>query len=243
MRKDIKMYKGFSLIEMLLTIVILTVVMLLVASTLNTVIKVSNTANSKNLARSDVNYIMDQYSRLISNSDLDDIYLYNSANYNPNADTYSSSIRYLGVDANGVPVIKTQPDGDLDLYGIADRPVDGAVGTEIHVRLYGYPLWTCLGYFRDELNNYGYIVKTTKADLSDHSTCFEEGAIINILHSFSVDATDFSIRYVDIGDDKNSMFIINAGLTPLYWPVSDAFPVTKEVNRQIVISTESLTWY
>lgn len=243
MRKDIKKYNGFSLIEMLLTIMILSVVMLLVASTLNTVIKVSNTANSKNLARSDINYIMDQYSRLISNSDLDDIYLYNSANYDSNAGTYNQSVRYLGVDANGIPVIKPGGGENLDLYEATNRPIDGAVGTEIHVRLYGYPLWTCLGYFRDEANKYGYIVKTTRADLSNHADCFGKDAIINILHSFSVDATNFSIRYVDIGDNKNSMFIINAGLTPLYWPVSDSFPVTKEVNRQIVISTESLTWY
>lgn len=239
MIKNIKKYNGFSLIEMLLTLMILTVVMLLVATTLNTVIKVSNTANSKNLARSDINYIMDLYSRLISNSDLDDIYLYNSADYNL-TNPYNAPIRHLEINANGMPVIITT--GSLDQYGIEDRPADGAFGTEIHVRLYGYPLWTCLGYFRDN-NEYGYIVKTTKVDLSDHSTCFDSNAVITILHSFSVDATDFSIEYVDIGDNKNSMFIINAGLTPLYWPVSDAFPVTKEVNRQIVISTESLTWY
>jgi hypothetical protein len=29
----------------------------------------------------------------------------------------------------------------------------------------------------------------------------------------------------------------------LYWPVSDSFPVTREVSRQIVVSTEALTWY
>jgi hypothetical protein len=39
-------------------------VMLFVASMLNTVIKTSHTANSKNIARSDINYVMDVYEEL-----------------------------------------------------------------------------------------------------------------------------------------------------------------------------------
>lgn len=238
MRKEIKKYNGFSLIEMLLTIMILSVVMLIVATTLNTVIKASNTANSKNLARSDINYIMDLYSRLISNSELDDIYLFNS-----------SSKREFRL-ANGLPSIYTPNPSSISSIYQDDTLVDQEKGNEIHVRLYGYSSWTCLGYFEsntgicnDSNGKCGYIVKATSPDLTEHSTCFDNDAIITVLHSFAVNTSDFNIQYVDIGDEKNSMFIINAQLTPLYWPVSDTFPITRDVSRQIVISTEALTWY
>ena len=232
MRKLIKEYKGFSLVEMLLTILILSVVMLLVASTLNTVIKASNTANSKNLARSDINYIMDILNRSVTNSDLDYIYL------------YDSSKRVFELK-NGLPKIVTPADMDLEeVY--SDVPLmDGISGNEIHVKVYGYSVWTCFGYFRDVNDEYGYIVKATlpDSDTFNHDLCFSESTEITILHSFSIDATDFNMSYIDIGDGKNSMFIINATLTPLYWPVSNSFPVTREVSRQVVVSTEALTWY
>lgn len=232
MKKILVKYKGFSLIEMLMTIMILSVVMLMVASTLNTVIKVSNTANSKNQARSDINYIMDLLSRSISNSELDDIYIFNSSPVR--------SFDYL----SGLPNIKTSDENLLaNVYNTTDYELKNFVGlaNEIHIKLYGYTVWTCFGYF--ESDGYGYIVKATASDLTDHSTCFNSTASITILNSFSVDAKDFSIEYVDVGDEKNSMFIINATVDPLFWPVSESFPVTKEVTRQTVVSTEALTWY
>ena len=78
MRNLLKKYIGFSFIELLLTMMILGVIMLLVSTTLNTVIRASNTANSKNLARSDINYVMDIYNRLLTNAELTDIYLFNN---------------------------------------------------------------------------------------------------------------------------------------------------------------------
>lgn len=236
MRKEIEKYKGFSLVEVLLTIMILSIVMLLVASTLNTVIKASNTANAKNLARNDINYIMDVYSRLLSNAELSDIYLYNS-----------SSVREFAL-VNGLPVINSKP--SLGTTYEDENLVDQEKGNEIHVRLYNYEYWTCLGYFestsgicKDSNNKCGYIVKTTKQNLSNHADCFNSTSVITVLQSFSLNVSDFGIQYIDIGDEKNSMFIVNAQLTPLYWPISDSFRITRDVSRQIVISTEALTWY
>lgn len=235
MEKKILKYKGFSLVEMLLTIMILSIVMLLVATTLNTVIKASNTANSKNLARSDINYMMDIFNRSVSNAQLDDIYLYSS-----------SSERVFTV-ASGLPEIYTDNPSNLDnIYEtdlISNNDPTKFNGNEIHVKVYGYPVWTCLGYFRDVDDKYGYLVKTTNASLTDHSECFNSSAVITVLNSFSVDVKNFEIQYINVGDDKNSMFLINSTVTPLFWPVSDSFPVTRDVSRQIVISTEALTRY
>ncbi len=234
MKQKYLKYMGFSLVEMLLTIMILSVVMILVATTLNTVIKASNTANSKNLARSDINYMMDIFNRSVSNAQLDDVYLYNS-----------SLERTFSVES-GLPMILTTDISNIgDIYGedlISIGDTSTYNGNEIHVKIYGFPVWTCLGYFKDA-NGYGYLVKATNPNLTDHSVCFDQNAVITILNSFSVDVKDFTIQYVDIGDDKNSMFVINSTVTPLFWPVSDAFPVTRDVSRQLVISTEALTRY
>lgn len=231
MKKLLKKYMGFSLIEMLMTIMILSIVMLMVATTLNTVIKVSNTANSKNQARSDINFIMDLLNRSISNSQLDDIYIFNS-----------SSVRRFNL-TTGLPTISTIGSTDVS-YNTTDYELANIVNAnEIHVKLYGYTVWTCFGYFKDSNDEYGYLVKATAPDLTDHSTCFNDTAVVTVLNSFSVDVKDLTIKYLDVGDEKNSMFIIDATLDPLFWPVSDSFPVTKEVTRQIVVSTEALTWY
>lgn len=232
MRNLLKKYIGFSFIELLLTMMILGVIMLLVSTTLNTVIRASNTANSKNLARSDINYVMDIYNRLLTNAELTDIYLFNS-----------ESVRNFAL-VGGIPRITTKGSGVGNTYvGDALTLDGGELGNEVHVKLYGYSLWTCLGYFRDSANEYGYIVKTSARNLTDHASCFSDTASITILHSFAVNAEDLTINYVDMGDDRNSMFLVNATLSPLFWPLSNTSLVTKEVSRQIVVSTQALTWY
>ena len=235
MKKDRKTYEGFSLVETLFSIVILSMVMLFVASMLNTVIKTSHTANSKNMARSDINYVMDVYDRTLSNAKLEDIKVYNS-----------SGVRKFGFNDSGIPVIKT--DGSLgDIYKEAD-PISDITYNEVHVRMYGYDTWTCLGYFKytNASKDYGFIVKATSnnLDVNNHDTCFEDGSPITILHSYSIDVSKFSMRYINIGDGINSMFVIDSEFTPLYWPMSNSFSlVNKSVSRELVVSTRALTKY
>lgn len=231
MKKDRKTYEGFSLVETLFSIVILSMVMLFVASMLNTVIKTSHTANSKNMARSDINYVMDVYDRTISNAKLEDVKMYDSSN-----------VRNFGFNSDGIPVIQGGSLGNTYAEG---NPIPENIN-EIHVRLYGYDTWTCLGYFKyiTGENEYGFIVKATSNDLNvdNHETCFNSP--ITILHSYSVDVSKFSIQYIDIGDGVNSMFVIDSEFTPLYWPMSNSFAlVTKGVSRKIVVSTRALTRY
>lgn len=235
MKKDRKTYEGFSLVETLFSIVILSMVMLFVASMLNTVIKTSHTANSKNMARSDINYVMDVYDRTLSNAKLEDVRMYDSSN-----------VRKFGFDGDGIPVILAK--GPLGNTYAEGNPVPENIN-EIHVRLYGYDTWSCLGYFKyksESDKEYGFIVKATSnnLDIDTHDTCFAENSPITILHSYSVDVSKFSIQYIDIGDGVNSMFVIDSEFTPLYWPMSNSFAlVTKGVSRKIVVSTRALTRY
>lgn len=234
MKKNNKKYEGFSLIEMLFTVVILFIVMLLVASTLNTVIKTSHTANSKNQARSDINYIMNVYDRLLTNSQLEDIKMYNS-----------QAVRRFGFDGNGLPRITGSP-GSVYTTPLT---VDGSTGNEIHIRLYGHSTWTCIGYFQDNRINpdnplpYGYIVKSTSTDLTNPEDCFAPTANITLLHSFSNDISKFRMEYIDIGDKQNSMFVVNVTVNPLYWPSHNTYLLKKEVSRLLVVSTKALTRY
>ena len=233
MKKDRKTYEGFSLVETLFSIVILSMVMLFVASMLNTVIKTSHTANSKNMARSDINYVMDVYDRTLSNAKLEDVKMYDSSN-----------VRNFGFNSDGIPVIQGGSLGNTYAEG---NPIPENIN-EIHVRLYGYDTWTCLGYFKyiTGENEYGFIVKATSNDLNvdNHDTCFAEDSPITILHSYSVDVSKFSMQFIDIGDGINSMFVIDSEFTPLYWPMSNSFNlVAKGVSRKVIVSTRALTRY
>lgn len=235
MKKDRKTYEGFSLVETLFSIVILSMVMLFVASMLNTVIKTSHTANSKNMARSDINYVMDVYDRTLSNAKLEDVRMYDSSN-----------VREFGFNSDGIPVIQLAG-GLLGNTYAEGNPVPENIN-EIHVRLYGYDTWTCLGYFKYITggNEYGFIVKATSNDLNvdNHDTCFAEDSPITILHSYSVDVSKFSMQFIDIGDGVNSIFVIGSEFTPLYWPMSNSFNlVAKGVSRKVIVSTRALTRY
>jgi len=233
MKEYRKTYEGFSLVETLFTIVILSMVMLFVASMLNTVIKTSHTANSKNMARSDINYVMDVYDRTLSNAKLEDVKMYDSSN-----------VRNFGFNSDGIPVIQGGSLGNTYAEG---NPIPENIN-EIHVRLYGYDTWTCLGYFKyiTGENEYGFIVKATSNDLNvdNHETCFAQTSPITILHSYSVDVSKFSMQFIDIGDGVNSMFVIDSEFTPLYWPMSNSFNlVAKGVSRKVIVSTRALTRY
>jgi type II secretory pathway pseudopilin PulG len=231
MRKQKEKYIGFSFIELLLTLMILMVIMLLVASTLTTISRVSVTTSNKNLARNDVNYIMDSFRRAVSNADIQNIQVYDS-----------SESRVINQDGQMV-ILESPIHGNQYQY---QTGVD-KIANEIQVKLYGYDYWMCLGYFRDAQNDvYGYIVKTVNRDddlSSDPSLCFDNTAILTFLHSYSVNIKDFKIIPVDMGDDLNKTFLINATVEPLLWPVSDTFPVTKDISRQAVVSTGALTVY
>ena len=235
MKEYRKTYEGFSLVETLFTIVILSMVMLFVASMLNTVIKTSHTANSKNMARSDINYVMDVYDRTISNAKLEDVRMYNSL-----------GVREIGFN-NGIPVIQSAADSLGNTYAEGNSVPENI--NEIHVRLYGYDTWTCLGYFKytsESNEEYGFIVKATSNDLNvdNHDTCFAEESPITILHSYAVNVSKFSMQFIDIGDGVNSMFVIDTEFTPLYWPMSSSFNlVAKGVSRKVIISTRALTRY
>lgn len=224
-----KKYEGFSLVEMLLTIAILGIITLLVATTLTTLIKVSIVSNNKNQARNDINFVMELMNRSLGNSNVGDITLYNS-----------NAVRIFNRETQMVE--NSAPLGDT--YQTPTL-LEGIQSNEIHVRSYGYNVWSCIGYFLDG-NGQGYIVKTSNYNMTDHSECFNSDrpdAYVNVLHNYQVDVKEFSIEYLVIGDDADNMFVVNAVVQPLNWPSGFSVPINKDITRQITVSTQGLTWY
>ena len=229
MRKIPKQYEGFSLVEMLLTIAIMGIITLLVATTLTTLLKVSIVSNAKNQARNDVNFIMELMNRSLGNTNVADVTLYNS-----------NAVRIFNRDTQMVENFQalgsTYQDPTL---------LEGISSNEIHVRSYGYNVWSCIGYFLDEQGQ-GYLVKTSMYEIDDHSECFNserDGAYVSVLHNYEVDVKDFNIEYLVIGDDGDNMFVVNTVVEPKNWPSGFNVPINKEITRQITVSSQGLTWY
>lgn len=230
-----KKYKGFSLVEMLLTIGILGIVTLLVASTLTTLIKVSIVSNAKNQARNDINFMMELMNRSLGNSNVGDISLYQS-----------QDIRFFNKETMSIETV------DAGVGEVYNNPslVEGIEANEMHVRSYGYNVWTCIGFFLDsqvpedpEDPRYGYLVKTNVYEMNSHADCFAEDAAVAVLHNEDVLVSDFSVEYLVIGDDGDNMFIISSTVLPGTWPTGFDMPVNREITRQITVSSQGLTWY
>jgi len=222
-----KMYKGFSLVEMLITIIIIGFVFLLVATTLTTLIRVSSISTAKTTIRNETEFILELIRRNVRNSNVGDVLIFDTS----------------GREYNGETVVEIE-----EITGF-DNPLDAGVeGNEIHFRPNGYSRWICIGYFLgSEDSDMGYILKSSTEDISsDHSICFNPESsdyqkYTIQLNSEEVDITSFGIKYIE-STYGNYLIIANIGAEPVYWYEGSGKWFNKEVNRQVVVSTEGLTW-
>jgi prepilin-type N-terminal cleavage/methylation domain-containing protein len=222
-----KKYQGYSLVEMLITIVIIGAVMLIASVTLTTLIKVSTVSSNKTKARTDSEFILELVRRTVRNSNPSDVYIYDS-----------SSVRKYDPEDN---IVVSELGANLSVtYGTALTS-----GNEIHFRPYGYESWVCIAFFTSTLDpEMGYIVKTTVADLTgQHQNCFTQeytGYVIP-LNSDAVDIDSFQIAYTEL-DDLNYMIRFDIDVQPTEWYLGLGAPVRKEIHRQAVVSTEGIMW-
>ncbi len=241
-----KKLKAFSLIEMIITLAIMAIVMLMATQTLNTMVKVSTITKYKTMARNEMDFSVELVDRLLSNSNIADVYLYNS-----------SGVRTMSFDPETGNYDIDVTDGYINdgaLEGFYDTGLfTGLRGNEIHFRPYGYSLWVCLGYFRDtadeqaiEDGNYtGYFVKRTMTTLPNgHGSCFDLSESPNdpllVLTSEDVDVRDFNITYTQ-SSSNNNIFYVDMKMEPIPWVPSSN--IDKSVFRQAIVTTQGLTWY
>jgi len=225
-----KSYEGFSLVEMLITIVIMGVVMLTASTTLTTLIKISTVSSNKTRVRSESEFVLELVRRTVRNSNPSDVYVYNSGDlrkYDP---------------VNNVVVNNQTADPMIPIrYG----ETDNTDGNEIHFRPYGYQSWICIAYFPStQEDGMGYILKTSAQDLfNQHQSCFADGVdrYIIALNSEVVNIKSFIIAYT-ILKDSNYLIRFDIEAEPTQWYLAEGAPVKKTVHRQAVVSTEGIVW-
>lgn len=222
-----KIYEGFSLVEMLLTMIIIGFVFLLVSTVLSTLIKVSTISTAKTTVRSESEFILELIRRNVRNSNVGDVLIYSTS----------------GRTYDGETIVES---GDILGY---DSPLDaGEEGNEIHFRPNGYSRWVCIGFFLDTDDpDVGYILKSSTDDMSsDHSICFDQDTsdyekYTIQLNSEDVDIDSFRVKYIE-STYENYMIIADISAEPVYWYEGSGKLFNREVNRQVVVSTEGLTW-
>ena len=222
-----KIYDGFSLIEMLVTMVIIGFVFLLVATTLTTLIRVSRISTAKTVVRNESEFILELIRRNVRNSNVGDVLIFNTS----------------GRVYDGESIVEVE-----DVLGFDDPLAAGEEGNEIHFRPNGYSRWICIAYFASsEEPDMGYILKASTDDISsDHSICFDPESsdyqkYTIQLNSEEVDINSFGIKYIESTYD-NYIIVADINSQPFYWYEGSGKLFNREVNRQVVVSTEGLTW-
>jgi len=220
-------YEGFSLVEMLITIVIIGMVMLISSVTLTSLIKVSTVSSNKIRARNESEFVLELVRRTVRNSDPSDVYVFNSL-----------GARRFNYENN---TVENFSGGNLDT---AYQPLgENEQGNEIHFRPYGYKDWICLAYFKSSTDDEkGYILRTSAQDLmNQHNNCFGSPEYIMILNSDYVDINLFEIAYT-VANDSNYIIRFDIKSEPVDWYLADGAPIKREVIRQGIVSTEGLIW-
>jgi hypothetical protein len=222
----IKRYESVSLVEMLLTMVILSFVMILSGVVLTTMITTSAISKSRTLVRADTEFILEIIRRNIRNSQPYDIRLYNISG------------RQFNNESNSVEIL-TQD--SLEGYEIPILP--GDLGNELHFRPVGSQEWVCVGYVPSETEGFGYIIKSHVTDLQDPADCFNSPTSFQNILALNSEQTGVQylrVSYFD-GLDGNVIYTIESRMIPLYW-LGDKMGVQPEYIKQIVTSTQKLTW-
>lgn len=229
-----KSVKAFSLIEMLITLAILSIVFLITTQTLNTVVRVSTISKYKNTTRGEANFAMELTERLLANSDISSVVIYNSIN-----DREIDSENFTIHDTGSIP----------DVYAEGSSLALGDIGNEVHVRPYNSTTgWTCIGFFKDhDDDTKGYLIKKYVPDIhDDHASCFSTLDLDTeyptiFLNSEDVTVVNFEVSYTE-SILENNLFYVNLVMEPAVW-VPTKTNIEKGVYRQSIITTQGLTWY
>ncbi len=229
-----KQYEAFSLIEMLITVVILGMLMLTCSLVLTTLIRVSMVSTNKARVRTESEYMQEILKRTIRTTDPMNVNVYDT-----------SSERFF----NPTNSIVSPLEGSLS-------PLPSTIpGNEIHLRPFGSNRWVCIGFFLGanneteidpERTRKGYILKTTMED-TEYSPegCFssdindEQNYIV--LNSRFVNVSDMEISYTT-AKDKNKEFILNMHSDAIYWYFAKGAPLRKDLYRQSIVKTEGVMW-
>jgi hypothetical protein len=222
-----KKYEGVSLVEMLLTMVILSFVMILTGLLLTTLLTTSAVSKSRTMVRTDTEFILELLRRNVRNSQPQEINLFRISN------------RVFDVTNNRV--ISSTPNSEA---GYEVPILEGDTGTELHFRPLGSEKWVCIGYFPDSNNSdLGYILQASTLNRTNPSDCFNSPT--SYQSTLILNSEDTDVDYLNIsfyyGVDDNIIYTIESSMKPRYW-VGDKMGIKPEYTKQVVVSTQKLTW-
>lgn len=223
MKRIHKKYKAMTLVETIITLLIVGLILLITSSTLAALIKASAISAAKTLSRSESEFILEILEKSIKNSQSEQIKLYDSR-------------RYLSEEGLVVNIEATGDSADLiDLDS-------GINANEIHFRPVRSSEWVCIGFFNGEpgteYEDVGYIVKGFSTNQS--VDCIKTSQVV-ILSSDEVDVEVFSIKGYRTSS-KNYTFIIDLVLKPVYWVSGKQSQIKPEYIRQLIVTTEKLIY-
>ena len=228
--KKRKTYEGFSLVEMLITTVILGFLMLTSALVLSTLIRVSTTSTNKARVRTESEYVLEMLRRTLRTTDPSNVRLYQS-----NTRTFNFE------------------NGNVTQGSFIEVTDLNQTGNEIHFKPNGSTGWICLAFYKgvstdvDNSGNVnGYILRASKPDLADtlseHSNCLiSENENFVVLNSRFVNIENFTIQLKPTVE-KNKVIQLDMLSSAVNWYFGNGKLLNRQFQRQAIIKTETIIW-
>jgi type II secretory pathway pseudopilin PulG len=236
-------YDALSLVEMLITIVILGMVLIVVSVTLTSMIKASAISSAKTQSRNESEFIFEVLKKHIKNADADQIVVYG---------VQGRKVRDNGSLINSDPGKVGQSfEGVMSGSGSVGEVLEdtGLKGNEIQLRPIGSSDWVCFALYPaenytpkpDGTQTFGYLVKGIGK--SAGRDCLEPGStvVVTPLNIDDINVTDFDVSYYRT-PSGNFSFIIDLEVEPEHWIPGSQSKFEPKYRRQIVVSTEKLTY-
>ncbi|WKZ31293.1 MAG: hypothetical protein QY318_00770 [Candidatus Dojkabacteria bacterium] len=246
-----KKYEAFSMVEMLLTLLIMGFVMILVGATLTALIKASAISSARTLSRNEKEFMFDLLERYIENADPEEILVYNVSG------------RYIDEDGS-ISVSNPQ-----QVAASFEEPVEQAsgIGSEIHVRPVGSNNWICIAFYPGDIGatdlgsgfapdvttpsngdeSIGYLLKATSDSLANHKDCFDPAENLTLenelvfLNSREIDVEIFEVSYFQ-SQSENYTFLIDLGIEPVNWVGGESSEFKPLYQDQLVVSTDKIIY-
>lgn len=212
-------YEGLSLIEMIITLLIVGMVLVVTSSTLAALIKASAIASAKTMSRSETEFILELLEKSIMNSQSEQIVML-------------STERFL-----------TSEGEIIGNTNVTEVPFGGAqFANEIHYRPVRTSEWVCIGFVKGgdgtDFQGQGFIVKGY-SDVQNNN-CLMNGPVV-ILSADEIDIQEFDI-YGYTTSLGNYTFIIDMTVKPIYWIPGRQSVIQPEYTRQLIVSTRRLIY-
>lgn len=234
-------YGAYSLVEMLITMALISFLLTGVSLILNTMIRVSTMTDARTLARSETEFVTEVLDLAISNSGASNVSVFDSTG--------------RGLTSDGQIVIV----GSEAFEYVA--PDSGIVGNEIHLISTKADRWTCIGYFVGVVDGeeHGFILKTSAStelippgstSALEHSRCFEPSnpdlyEYLTYFNSFDIsiesspDNAPFTVQYYN-GGDQNLYVVMGITARPENWVAGEQAYLSPYYHRELVSRTRKL---